>query len=361
MSRSPLRRLIVLRKFRPLILIGLGALIITQIVILSPAPLEEGATSSASLEPEALLPDETEVTLAPGIPKGKVPAYTIEKFEYVATSGVQKQWKLIADRAALYNENRLVHARQVRAFLYDPDGKITEVTGKEAKYFMNARDLEIFGDVTVNFPDGFKLASQYLRYRPNERRIDIPQSQPVQGVEKESADRAMSFSSLGLAMQMDQSEIVLPKSVRVHYVVAGSSEGPTTIDSDRCVIERPKQLAKFSMDAWRPIKERFVHVSQNKMVVQSRRAELNYGERADLIQYLSVFEDVLVREVGPKPVLRYATGGRALFDAKTDRIVLSEFPQVYQDNDTVTGDVIVLHRDSDIVEVENANAYSQGQ
>ena len=78
-----------------------------------------------------------------------------------------------------------------------------------------------------------------------------------------------------------------------------------------------------------------------------------------------IHEDVLVKETDPKKKtknesLRYATSGKAVFDTKRDVIVLSEFPQVYQDNDTVTGEVIVLHRDSDVVEVEQSNAFSQG-
>ena len=61
-----------------------------------------------------------------------------------------------------------------------------------------------------------------------------------------------------------------------------------------------------------------------------------------------------------KPQLRYATGGRADFDARSDIVRITEFPQAYQDNDTVTGDVIILHRDSDLVEVEHSNAFSEG-
>jgi lipopolysaccharide export system protein LptA len=74
---------------------------------------------------------------------------------------------------------------------------------------------------------------------------------------------------------------------------------------------------------------------------------------------MTLHDDVLVREIG-KPSQRYGTGGRADFESQRNVIVLREFPQVYQDRDTVTGDVIIVHRDTDIVEVEHSNAFSEG-
>ena len=80
----------------------------------------------------------------------------------------------------------------------------------------------------------------------------------------------------------------------------------------------------------------------------------------DLLQYLVTYEDVVIKELGKKESLRYGTGGRADFDTRRNVIVLSQYPQVYQDNDTITGDIILVHRDTDVVEVEHSNAYSQG-
>jgi len=100
------------------------------------------------------------------------------------------------------------------------------------------------------------------------------------------------------------------------------------------------------------------------MFSRSRRAELNYGSAGRTVNYMTAFEDVFVRERSAddpqKLALRYATGGRADFDNVRNVVVFSEFPQVYEDNDTMTGDLITLHRDSDLVEVEHSNAYSEG-
>jgi len=388
-------------RFRPLLLMGVIVLVVTQMVALSPAQLEENPSAPALIEPEALLHEESD-TVATGIPKGKIPEYSVDQFDYVSTVESVKQWHLIAERAFLFNENKLVHARQVKAFLFDPDGKTTVVTGKEAKYFMNQRDLEIFGEVHAVFPDGFELTSEYLRYQPNERKIEIPVQYIVNGGGKQSDGQVIRFQSMGLDFAMARSKIVLPKDVQFSLarsqpgsaVSAAREHAPapakgkeevTTIQSDHCVIERDKQLAHFTMFATRPLDTRFVRISQPTMISRSRRADLNYGDYTKILQYMTAHEDVLIKEVAEtddrlansKPrkkqnsredgreaaeqhSLRYATSSRADFDSRRDIIVLSGFPQVYQDNDTVTGDVILLHRDTDIVEVENSNAFSQG-
>lgn len=355
---------------------GLGALIIMEIVALSPAPLEEGGNSANALvDPETLMGDD-QVMLATGIPKEKIPEYSVDQFQYVSTQASEKQWKLIADRAFLYNAEKLVHARQIHAYLYDPDGQITVVTGKEAKYFMNQRDLEVFGNVHTIFPDGFELNSDYLRYKPQERKILIPQSYVVHGDGHEKEGQNIQFVSRGMDFAMGRSEIILPQDVHMtmekkpdaHASPTPDGKPPapdrTTIESDRAVIYRTKQVAHFTMYSSRPLATRFVHITQPTLFTRARRAQLNYGDFSQLLQYMIAFDDVLIKETGKTAgdtgSLRYATGGRADFDSKSDVIKLTEFPQCYQDNDTVTGDIIIMHRDTDLVEVEHSNAFSQG-
>ena len=143
--------------------------------------------------------------------------------------------------------------------LYDPDGKITVVTGKEAKYFMNQRDLEVFGDVHTTFPDGFELISDYLRYLPNERHVSwIPREvHGRMGMDTKKTDRTSKFDSHGMDFAMGRSEIILPEDVHMTMEKQASAQkrhrshrkrrepDRTTIDSDRAVIHRDKQVAAF--------------------------------------------------------------------------------------------------------------------
>jgi LPS export ABC transporter protein LptC len=368
-------------RWRAALFVMVAAFIAAQIVILSPAPLE--ISEGDQLLPEELLPEnEAAQTLATGIPTGRIPEYSVVNFDYISTQGSQKQWKLLAAKAHMYNAEKLVHARNITANLFDAQGQATVITGLEAKYFMDQRDLEIFGDVKAVFPDGFTVRSQYMRYLPGVRKIEVPTAYPVHGEDDPAAkSQTLSFDSAGFLFEMASSEILLPQAVRVAMKKAAPGDhtnrgvaDQTTIDSDRCVIHRLKNRANFTMYPTRALEQQFVQINQPTLYAKSRRADLRYGDYSKVLQYMTLHDDVFIQEKnegeaeGPRKQsasaessLRYATGGRADFDSRKNVIVLREFPQVYQDKDTVTGEVIVVHRDTDIVEVEHSNAFSEGQ
>lgn len=363
-------------RIRPFLLLILGILIIAEIVALSPSSIEESKPLTSAVEPDRFLQDDA-ATLAPGIPKNRLPEYSVEKFNYVSVQKKEKQWKIVADRAFLFNPERLVHSRVVQAHLYDSDNKVTLVTGKEAKYFMNQKDLEVYGNVKTTFPDGFILYSEYLRYKPDQHLIEIPVQYSVRGVGEEKDSQSFQFTSQGIHFVLGQPMITLEQSVvvtlerkasPVHSTVH-SAPDQTTILSDHCVIHRDQQKALFTMNPTKPLPERFVHITQPTLFSRSRHADLYYGDFNQVLHYLTAFDDVLIKETKSGPVaakkekdkaLRYATSGRADFDNRKNLIVLTRFPQVYQNDDTVTGDIILMHRDTDIVEVEHSNAFSEG-
>jgi hypothetical protein len=120
------------QRFRPMILTGVVLLIVGKIVFLSPASLEESQSPPKTVDMQSLMDPETDI-VAPGIPKDKIADYSIDHFAYVSTHDGAKEWNLIADRAYLFNSVKIVHSKHVKALLYDADGKITVVTGKESK------------------------------------------------------------------------------------------------------------------------------------------------------------------------------------------------------------------------------------
>lgn len=362
--------------------IALGALF--QIIAFTPVTIDEGDTDSIPLDPKRLLLESTkQPTIVPGIPS-KIPDYAVENFTFSSVQGGEKQWRLISKKSHLFSQEKLVHSRTVKAYLYDTDEKTTVITGSEARYFLNQQDLEIFGDVKTVFPDGFVLLSPYLRYKPREKKIEIPRTYAVSGFGEASGSdgQDMEFKSRGFDYAMGASKIILPEAVTfvlTRKQAQGSHKNERTeIQSDRANILRDKQMAEFTMSPFRLPSTRFVIMTQPTLYARSRRAEVYYGDHSkdsQLLHYMSAFEDVLIKEKDENdtssrakealeektPELRYSTSGRADFDNKRDVIFLREFPQVYQGQDTITGDVVIMHKDSDLVEVENSNAFNRGQ
>ncbi len=335
-----------------------------------PSTLEKPFVAG-QIDPEELKPNAQEEVLAPGIPKDQIPEYTVEKFEYVSAQGGVRQWRLVAEKAYMFNSLRVMHSRKITAYLFNPDSEPTIVTGKEAKYFLDDRDLEIYGDVVTQFPDGFSTKSEYLRYRPGPRRVQIPEKYWVhgEGDEDGESDQTLEFDSLGMDYPMNDNHVLLPKNVKAIMRQAKKRDATnkgvqssTEIRSDQCVIDRNTNIAHFTMYASRPLAEKFVKITQPDLFAKSRRADLSYGDFTDVVHYLTAWEDVLIRETSTEAKsLQYGTGGRADFDSKKELVILTQFPQVYQDSDTLVGDVILMHRDTGIVEVEHGNAFSSGE
>ncbi len=346
---------------RPWALIALLLFIITEIVVLSPSSVEE--TPTVSFEPNAEIPSPQSASphFLKGIPRDRIPDYTVEDFHYVSTHQGKKQWKLQAATAHLYNPENLVHSFQVTAYLLDNEAeKPTIITGEQAKYAMNAKDLEVFGSVTATFPDGFVVRSQYMRYLSLQKTIEIPKEYPVDGDGKQADGKHIFFNSSGLNYDMKAGLINLPAAV-VFNVLDNHGE-KTVIESDHSVIQKDRKKTTFTMNASRPLGQRFVRITQPSLSARSRSVDLDYsGAASTSLKYLVLNEDVLIREKTKSTGrIRYGTGGRADFDSDSDVITLTQFPQVYEDHDTVTGDRIKLRRNQDIVEVEHSNAYSQG-
>lgn len=390
-------RLIKLKRLvlRPVLLGALGLFIMIQVLVFSPSTLEEETSAPEAVNPETLsLEDQT--IFVPEVPKQRVPEHTIEGFQYASIQNGEKLWKIEANKAFMYTQERLVHAQKISTEIFDPEGKITWVRGAEARYFLNKKDLEVFGEVKTVFPDGFEMLSDYLQYKPGEKKIFIPSQYRVEGQGREGDDKVFHFVSYGLDYDMANAKIVLSKNAVVtllkhsktqQNLIPGTPPGTpnspnphpltdeapgvpesTRIESDQCFIDRKEQLAYFTMFPSTPLKSRFIKITQPDLIVKARKATLNYGNFNKVLQYLVAQEDVVIKEIikeadldlHQKKPLRYATGGRAIFDTHRDYILLDILPQAYQDGDTVTGDSIIMHRDSDIIEVEHSNAFSQG-
>lgn len=357
-------------------------MIILQIVAFSPRRLEEEGAPSA-IRAESLRPTYTDSFVSPTIPEDRVPEYSVEGFQQVSTESGTKQWLLQADRAFFYQADGIVHARDVRADLYDAQGRVTVITSKEAKYFMQSKNLELFGDVKTLFPTGLETVSPYMLYQAASREVTVPMAYPVEGRSvpvagaKPAAER-YEFQSKGLHYLGADDRVDLLSDVGVRVLRSDPNKGTevTTIDSDRASIDRKKQVIRFTMLEARPSELRFVKIGQPGMTSRSRRAEFRMGsDPKKKLRTVKALDDVKIEERpkisddasvaekkrarGAKP--RYATAGIAEFDSVRNLIVLRDYPQVYQDRDTITGETIVVHRDSDLVEVDQSNAFSEGE
>jgi LPS export ABC transporter protein LptC len=344
----------------------LGVLLYLNLTILSPQPLEEpGSSGGRPLPPERLLELDEGEWISPGLPEETIPNYRISEFVYQSATAGKKDWTIHAKTSRMFNEEDLVHGIDVISYLYDDVGKATKVTSLEAIYKTEDNQLDLWGDVVATFPDGFVVKAPYMHYEPNSRLITVPMKYRVNGF-GEDFEKYNEFDSNGLIYALGPNQIVLRSQVEFRIIAKPESTSKsdlpawTRIRSDLCEIDRQKRVAYFRMRDRNLDRPRYVRVRQPDLRVRSRQAYLDYSPYKQPIDYLVSERDVLIQELKEKDEIRYSTSGRASFDTHTDVITLTEFPQVYQGDDTVTGETIKILRKTDIVEVEQGNAFSRG-
>jgi len=364
----PFRGRAARRLFRVSLFLILFGVILLQTVLFTPMDLESDRAVNRvqAIDPKLIIKeiDGDRPFLAPSVPRSRIPEYRVNQFNYISNNSGRRDWKLQAKEADFYNKVNIVHGKVVVAQLYDSSGHITIVTGDEAQYMTDGKDLEIFGHVISRFPDGMIVESEYMQYLADKKIMSVPDTQKVQGQSyNDTRTQQIAFESLGMDYHMDQANIFLHKEV--HFQMAKVKKGPkedtSVIQSDRCTIDRTASEAHFVMREDRPDQKRFVLTEQPDLFVKSRTLDLDYGDYANVIHNMTAKEDVYIEERNDEGIKRTATGGQADFDAQKNIIVLTKYPQVYQDNDTVTGDVIIVYRETDVIQVEHSNAFSEGQ
>lgn len=378
---------------RPLALLAFGFLFLIHLMFLSPSSLDLAADAhpvGTEQVLESLLPKDR--VAAPKLPNrmawadsgahDDIPDYSIKGFSYLATKGGVRQWKILAELANVYQKEDLIHGMDVTAYIYEEGGKVTQVVAHEALLTISPKVLELFQSAKAKFPDGFTTISDYMLYQAGGKGIHIPASYLVRSFGQDAeTKREILSESYGMEYRPNQLMLILPSNVKVTVQDPISIKNPKTtiIESDRAEINRATKHAYFMMNENRPLDERFVLTSQPPgFFMRSRSAEMRYGsaetgkkatsqsksntaESNQGPNTLVAIGDVLFRELNEKQTLRYGTAGRGEFFRARNELVLTEYPQVYQDEDTVTGNRIIVHRNTGLVEVDQSNAYSAGK
>lgn len=301
-------------------------------------------------------------TLAPDIPPKQLPDYTVVNFDSVSIKQAKTSWRVMADSARLYNPQNVLHLKNVRAQVFRGESDPTLITAREGKLLTQSDQMELYGDVVATFPDQAQIRSDFMRYFDRQARIEVPMGHEVTGTRADQ-DTQHRFKSDGLLHDGRHDVTVLPHGV-TFTLKRPIAPHTTEVQSDRAVIDGATRTARFTM---RPDPKRLVVTRQKDFFMRSRVAEAYLGQRsmgqhskaqAESAHFLVADEDVYFQEGKDRTTSRYGTCGRAEFDAGANVIHLTKFPQVYENEDTITGDRIRLDREHDVVEVEGSNAYS---
>lgn len=264
------------------------------------------------------------------------PDYGMSRMHYVSV----KQGKLEMEStsaSATYDMSKAeMIGFQSRSFFYNREGEPTRVESDKTTFRTDKKKVYLSGNVKSASPDGFEMVSDQAEYDMNTRFIMTPT--PVEGMAQDQslrvwADRAESY--------IDTNKIDLIGNARSETV---DKKGVSTkVRGERAFVFRDQEKVTF---------EDKVKVEQGKTEGDSGLAHFFYSPKERTVKYLSMLQDVKIRDAGGKNTRSQV----AEFFAPTDTIVLSGFPTVYDGDDVVTGDRITLYRTTGVVEVTAANA-----
>jgi len=333
------------KQFPSILIAGVAIFLLAYFTLLSPSSLEEDFNGVRVVNPKDLLnflKNESEPVLAKGVPIETTPAYSLRNFDFFSTSENKPQLKFSAKKSNFYQKEQIIHAKE--SIVTTPDD--TVITSRESLYDTINNEIEFFGEVVTTFNNGVVIRSNYMKAitRPV-LNVIIPIDEPVSGEKIDSGSKIL-FKSFGLTYLNAE-----PKEVKLNSQVAMTivNDRVTQIQSDRAIMNFTRNKLNFFMDEQKSFDRQFVLVHQQTLEMKSRILDVDL--RASKIQTISAINDVSIRDRTFS-----STSGKAIFIEKTNQIQLSEFPQVYQEGDTITGDLIIYNRTEDTIEVKQSNA-----
>ena len=336
-------------QFQSLLFLGLLAFFLGHFVLLSPSGLEEDFNGVRVINPKDLLNFLTNEPLSviKAVPKDVTPDYSLRDMEFYSTSNNKPSWKLIARKGNVYQTVNLLHCRDLILELSDH----TTVQSREGVYYTDQNVGEFYGDVVTTFPNGAVVYSQYAKVKTKPiTEINIPLEEPVL-IKKQNAKTLITSHSHGLSYSdAPPQELKLLSQVEVEI----QGEKHTWVYSDYARFDRLSNLLHFEMYDNQPLAKQFVKVHQIDMDMKSRTLELQLDKK-DQFETITAISDVWIKDFKDPLHISTSTSGKAIYFEAKDEIHLYDFPQVYQDGDTVTGDVIVYNRGTDIIEVKQSN------
>jgi LPS export ABC transporter protein LptC/lipopolysaccharide transport protein LptA len=268
----------------------------------------------------------------------QVPDYAMTNTRYVSVKEGKVEMESISQESLYHLAKREMTSKKVTSYFYDQQGQKTEVQAEEALFIQDQRQVILTNQVRSRSPDGFVMNGSKAIYQLDKRFLISPE--PITG---EMEDKSLQVWGNRAESDLNKREVELIGDAIAQF--PERKRGLTKVRGDRAHMDRTQDLVTFTGN---------VKVNQGETVATSQRANLYYAAQQKNVKYMSMLEDVEIKEGN-----RRTRSQVAEFFAPTDTIVLSSFPSVYHGNDVVTGDRIILYRATGVVEVTGTNAAAQ--
>jgi len=110
--------------------------------------------------------------MGPSGQAGVLPDQEVEDFALTETNAGTVEWKLYAQRAAIFDVRNTITAHGVRVDFFDEQGRqSSQLTAREGEINQLTRDMTARGNVVLQNSDGARMSTQSLRFLNREQKI----------------------------------------------------------------------------------------------------------------------------------------------------------------------------------------------
>lgn len=268
--------------------------------------------------------------------------YTDQKMQGVhlveSTRGF-RDWELFANAAEGYQSQGSWLLRDVKVRFYGSNNMTFTVTGREGTIDADSKDMIIQGNVKTTSSNGYVFETELVNYKARERRIHSPGTVKVQGPDDQMG-KGLLLLGTGMTADVDNSEMSILENVRGSKQL---KDGKVfLLSSQRADLSGRSMVAKLLGD---------VKITYGAMEMRGPEAEFIYSKDNKLMNQLSILKGANVQFEDKR-----ATSERLDLDLISNKFVFKGKPVLYQGEDQLMGDQIVLLDGGKKVKVEKVKA-----
>jgi LPS export ABC transporter protein LptC len=105
----------------------------------------------------------------------------LEKIHLVEDKKGKKTWELEAKSIQQNREENRMMLEDVKVTVYTEEGRSFIISGKQGNVSLDSKDMELQGDVLVSSSDGYRLKTQSVSYRHQEKKIGTSDPVEIEG------------------------------------------------------------------------------------------------------------------------------------------------------------------------------------
>lgn len=258
---------------------------------------------------------------------------------------------LIAEELFLVDGNKQITFFSPKGISYGANGSELNFSGELGRYTEVDKKL-ILSESAHLFTSNADLKCKNATYLANEDLATCKGEVRSKSTSSRTGDK-LNVEADFLKSNMKTQYTVYEGNVKGEVRRKKRYESPIDFEADKAQVDLEKSVINLNDN---------VKLKQMGVTATSRHGEIyleNYNKK---LKYFLLYDDVVVKEKvvvqeanGPREYLRRALSEKLEGITSEEVLILTGYPKVYQMDDVIRGNRIILRRDSELIEVEDAN------